>query len=74
MRQIIKQLLTGSDNQTQDLGRWSWLISNLLIIAATAYNASKTGAVSVSELAQAIGIVATAHGVALWVKRDTEPK
>lgn len=72
-KKIIRELVTGKDNQTQDLGRWSWVISMFAVIGAGVSNAIHTGVVDLVALAQALGTVVGAHGLALWAKKDTEP-
>lgn len=69
----LKTLLTGRDNSTQDLGRWSWAVTTLAVICGGGWNAIHTGAVDLTQFAQAIGLIVSAHGAALWAKRDTEP-
>ena len=73
MKDFLNQLLTGKDNHTQDIARWSWLISLLAVIALAGYEALH-GAVSLRELAEAFGIVAGAHGAAVMMKKDAEPQ
>ena len=74
MMNAIKQLLTGVDGETHDLGRWSWAGSFVTVVAAAAGNWWHGLALDVQALATALGIVAGAHGAALWAKKDTEPK
>jgi hypothetical protein len=71
---IVKQLLTGIDGITHDLGRWSWAGSFIAVVVAAAGNWWHGLALDVQALATALGIVAGAHGAALWAKKDTEPK
>jgi len=73
MKEFLTQLLTGKDNHTQDIARWSWLICLLAVIALAGYEALH-GAVSLRELAEAFGIVAGAHGAAVMMKKDAEPQ
>ena len=73
MKDFLNQLLTGRDNHTQDIARWSWLICLVSVIALAGYEALH-GAVSLRELAEAFGIVAGAHGAAFMKKKDTEPQ
>ena len=73
MKDFLNQLLTGRDNHTQDIARWSWLICLVSVIALAGYEALH-GAVSLRELAEAFGIVAGAHGAAVMMKKDTEPQ
>jgi hypothetical protein len=69
----FKQLVTGKDNQTHDLARWSWLATTLTAIAGAIWNAAHTDVVNLMDFAQAIGIIAGAHGAAVMMKKDTEP-
>ena len=70
---FLKQLFTGRDNKTHDLGRWSWAAATVSVIGGGAWNAVHAGAVDLMAFAQAIGVVVAAHGGALWAKKDTEP-
>lgn len=70
---IVAQLLTGRDNTTHDLGRWSWAGSFVAVVAAAAGNWWHGVAIDLQALAIALGAVATTHGAALWAKKDTEP-
>ena len=74
MKELLKQLLSGKDNQTHDIGRWSWMMSTLSIIAGGAWNAIHAGALDLTSFAQAIAFVVGAHGASLWAKKDTEPE
>ena len=66
-------MVTGKDNQTHDLGRWSWIMSWVAVITAAVGNWWHAMALDLMQLAQALSVVAAAHGAALWAKRDTEP-
>ncbi|MFZ4537884.1 hypothetical protein [Propionivibrio sp.] len=70
----IKDLLTGKDNKTPDLGRWSWAVSTLSVIAGGIWNAAHGSAIDLMSFAQSIGVIVAAHGGALWAKKDTEPE
>lgn len=74
MKEMIKQLLTGVDGETHDLGRWSWVASMAAVMGGGAWNAVHSAAVDLMQLAQAIGVVVAAHGGALWAKAKTEPE
>jgi hypothetical protein len=69
----FKQIVTGADNSTHDMGRWSWLISMFAIIGHSTWSAIQHVAVDLGSLAQALGVVVAAHGAAIWAKKDTEP-
>jgi heme oxygenase len=70
---LIRQMVTGKDNCTHDLARWSWLITTLATMGGAAWNATQTGLVDLMQFAQAIGILCSTHGAALLLKKDTEP-
>ena len=67
------QALTGKDNQTPDIGRWSWLICVFAIIGAAAWNARNGSQIDLVSFATALSIIAGGHGAAIWAKKDTEP-
>lgn len=71
---VLKDLFTGIDGMSHDLGRWSWAGSFAAVLAAGIWNAYHGVALSLTEIAMAFGTVAGAHGAALFMKRDTEPK
>jgi len=70
--QILKQLLTGKDCQTYDIGRVTWLISLLAVIALAFYEVMNN-TVSIRELAESLGIVSAAGGASVAMKGKTEP-
>ena len=73
MTDIIKQLLTGKDNATYDIGRVTWLISLIAIIALAFYEVMH-GTVSIRELAESLGIVSAAGGASVAMKSKSEPE
>ena len=73
MPEFFKHLVTGKDNETHDLARWSWVLTTLTTIFGATYNAAHNGVVNLVDFAQAIGIISGAHGAAIWAKKDTEP-
>lgn len=73
MKLFFKNLLSGKDNTTPDMGRWSWLGSHLAVTGGMIWNAMHGGAIDLVQLATAHSAVAGAHGVALFAKRHTEP-
>lgn len=70
----LRDLFTGKDGLTHDLGRWSWAASFGAVVGAAAANWWHGAAIGIRELAEAIGVVVAAHGAALWAKKDTEPE
>lgn len=73
MRKMIKDLFTGIDGQSHDIGRWSWAVSIFSVIGGGVWNAVHAGVVDVMQFAQALGVVVAAHGGAIWAKKTTEP-
>jgi hypothetical protein len=73
MKEFLNQLLTGKDNQTQDIARWSWMICLLTVVVIAIYESTHSS-ISLRELAESFGIIAGAHGAAVMLKKDTEPQ
>lgn len=71
---IGRNLFTGADNATHDLGRVSWAACHMGVNAATIGLFWIGHAPSLSEFAAAHSGVVVAHGAALFVKQQTEPK
>ena len=67
MNLILKQLLTGKDNQTYDLGRVSWLIGMVAVILLAGYEVMHS-TVSLRELAESLGIISAAGGASVAMK------
>jgi hypothetical protein len=72
VKEIIKQLLTGKDNETYDIGRVSWVVGLVAVIALAFYEVMHAS-VSIRELAEALGIVSAAGGASVAMKSKTEP-
>jgi len=73
-RKIINDLLTGADNKTHDIARWSWMISLFMVLFATGYELVLNATPSIRDFAEAVGIISGAHGAAVMLKKDSEPK
>lgn len=74
MTNWFRQLVTGGDGVTHDLGRWSWLIFSITLIATTLHEAWVKGTIDPVGFGQGCAAIVGAHGLALWAKKDTEPK
>lgn len=70
----MRELFTGIDGISHDLGRYSWAASWAGLTAGAGANWWHGAAIDLSSLAIGYGAIATAHGAALFLKRDTEPK
>ena len=73
MKEILRQLLTGKDNTTYDIGRVTWLLGTIAVIALAAYEVS-TSQINLRELAESLGIISAAGGASTMMKKDTEPQ
>ena len=73
MNDILRQLLTGKDNQTYDIARVSWMVGMIAVIALAAYEVMHN-TVSLRELAESLGIVSAAGGASVGMKGKTEPE
>ena len=69
----LRELVTGRDNTTHDLGRWSWALCVAAVLAHDAWQLYLHVPVNVKDLAIALAAVVVAHGAALGLKADTEP-
>ena len=74
MTEILKQLLTGKDNQTHDIARWSWMLGFIAVICIAIYEVMQARQVSLLELAEALGVVSGASGASVMMKKDAEPQ
>lgn len=74
LKDVFRDVVTTKDGRTHDLGRWSWVLSFGAVVSAAGANWFHGQVIGVRELAEALGIVAAAHGAALWAKADTEPE
>ncbi len=73
MKDILKQLLTGKDNATYDIGRVTWLLGTVSVITLAGYEVVRDN-INLRELAEALGIVSGAGGASVMMKKDTEPQ
>lgn len=71
---ILNDLLTGADNKTHDIARWSWMISLFAVMFAAGYELVHNAMPSIKDFAEAVSIISGAHGAAVMLKKDTEPK
>ena len=72
MNDVLKQLLTGKDNVTYDIGRVTWLLGFIAVISLAVYQVMYS-TFSLREVAEALGIVTGASGAAVAMKGKSEP-
>jgi hypothetical protein len=70
---ILRELMTGIDGQSHDLGRYSWLGSFLSVTGIALWHEWRGVPVDIMVLATAHGAIAATHSAALFMKRSTEP-
>ena len=71
---ILKDLFTGIDGQTQDMGRWSWAVCTGSVIAAGVGNWIHNLPIDLLGLGAALTGIAAGHGYAIAKKANTEPQ
>ena len=74
MIKVINDLLTGKDNQTHDLVRWSLLYSILVLTAGLIFNAVHTGLFDIEKFYLGSAALVGAHGFGLMMKKGPEPE
>ena len=74
MNKVINDLLTGKDNQTHDIVRWSLLYSSLVLTAGLIFNAVHTGLFDIEKFYMGSAAIVGAHGFGLLMKKGTEPE
>ena len=72
--QALRELVTGKDNTTHDLGKWSWLGCSLSVVALAAWHEAHGVVVPLKDLALSLSGIAVTHGAALGLKASTEPQ
>jgi len=73
IKKVFNDLLTGADNQTHDIARWSWMISLFAVLFGAGYEMVHNDIPALRDFAEAVGIIAGAHGAAVMLKKDAEP-
>lgn len=74
MIDALKQLFTGVDNQTLDLGRVLWAAGAITFMGTAVYAVWKGQPFAPQDYGIGLGAVLAAGGAALKLKKDTEPK
>lgn len=69
MNNILKTMLTGKDNHTHDLAKWTWLGGFFAVLIAALYEIYKEHPMSLMELATALGIVSGAGSASVAGKQ-----
>jgi len=73
IKKVFNDLLTGADNQTHDIARWSWMLSLFAVLFGAGYEMIHNNVPALRDFAEAVGIIAGAHGAAVMLKKDAEP-
>jgi hypothetical protein len=73
MNKIISDCFTGKDNQTYDIGRILWGLSVIVFLALSSFSCIKSSTWNPVDFGIGLGSVLAAGGVALGLKKSTEP-
>jgi hypothetical protein len=73
IKTIMTQLLTGHDNTTHDIARWSLALSLIAMFALTGWKCYKNNAPSLLEFAGAAATITGSHCAGMAMKSKTEP-
>jgi hypothetical protein len=69
MNSIFTHILTGKDNQTHDIARWTWMLGFLLVGVSAIYLIYAGKEISLTELAGALGIVSGSSAASIAGKQ-----
>ena len=69
MNSIFTHILTGKDNQTHDIARWTWMLGFLLVGFSAIYLIYAGKEISLTELAGALGIVSGSSAASIAGKQ-----
>ena len=70
----IKDILTGIDGVSFDIGRLSWVVTEVGILGAAVLNWMHNSTIPLGELGAALGGNTVLHGAAIGMKASTEPQ
>ena len=69
MNSIFTHILTGKDNKTNDIARWTWMLGFLLVGVSAIYLIYAGKEISLTELAGALGIVSGSSAASIAGKQ-----
>jgi hypothetical protein len=72
--QILKDLLTGKDGESYDVGRVLWFMLGLAFIAFTAYDLITNHHFDAANFGMNSGTLLAGGGVGIGLKAKTEPE
>lgn len=73
LKTMFRQLFTGKDNKTLDLGRVLWAKSVLVLLAVALVQVYKGNPIDFMNFGAGIAAVLAAGGAAIGLKSNTEP-
>lgn len=74
MIEFFKHIITGIDNNTYDIGRFSFIITNILFLLFTGYVVYIKQTFDMQSFGIAYGAICAGFGAMIKLKQDTEPK
>jgi len=73
MMTMLRNIFTGVDNTTFDMGRVLWFLTHIGYLALSVWHVAQGGAIDFVQWASGAGLVLGAGGASLMVKSKTEP-
>ena len=73
MKNVLKDIVTGKNNETVDIARLLWLLSTIAVMAGWAWDIIHNDSIHMMDFAQSVAVLAGAFGASLYMKKDTEP-
>ncbi len=74
IKKIIKDSFTGKDGVTYDIGRMLWVKGAIIYNALSVYTVIHNHTFDFVAWGTGFGAVLAAGGIALFIKKDTEPQ
>lgn len=75
MSKILKDIFTGIDGETHDVGRYLWIIAVLAGLSYAGYDLIYLkNHFDIISYGTGVGVLLAGGGAALKLKQDTEPK
>lgn len=73
IKMVLRHVLTGADNQTYHMGKFSWVVSTMTVIGVILHRAWTGLEVDLMAAAGALVAIATGHSATIYGMKSTEP-
>ena len=74
MKQFLKDIITGLDGESADIGRLLWIVGALVFFALSIYAVYRTGTFNPTDFGTGFGLILAGGGAGIGLKAGTEPK